>query len=59
MRAALVMALALALSACSGVRPGTPPMAGPAEMQPRPGLLSGPTGDFLIVGDEPAAPPRP
>ena len=58
MRRLVILALA-ALAAGCGFEPGTPDMMGANEMRPRPGVFSGPTGDFLIVGTrpDPAQPP--
>jgi hypothetical protein len=44
---------AAALAAGCGFAPGTPDLMGANEMRPRPGVFSGPTGDFLIVGTRP------
>lgn len=52
MRRLVILALA-ALAAGCGFKPGTPDMMGANEMRPRPGVFSGPTGDFLIVGTRP------
>jgi hypothetical protein len=46
------VALALALAACAGLEPVDPPLMGANEMQQRPGLFSGPDGDFVIVGSD-------
>ncbi|MGF1658850.1 MAG: hypothetical protein ACFCUS_05435 [Rubrimonas sp.] len=59
MRALVILAALAALGGCAGVRPGTPPMAGPAELQQRPGLLSGPSGEFLLIGSDPETPAAP
>jgi hypothetical protein len=48
--------MALLVSACSCVEPGVPLAQGANEMQPRPGLFSGPTGEFVLVGS-PEVPP--
>jgi hypothetical protein len=52
MRRLCALALA-ALAAGCGFKPGTPDMMGANEMRPRPGVFSGPTGEFLIVGTRP------
>lgn len=44
------------LGACSGMEGVAPPQMGANEMQPRPGLFSGPYGEFVLVGPETAAP---
>jgi hypothetical protein len=38
------------VTACSSVQPVDPPQMGANEMQQRPGLFSGPDGDFVLVG---------
>ena len=38
------------VTACSSVEPVDPPQMGANEMQQRPGLFSGPDGDFVLVG---------
>jgi len=45
MRAALA-ALALLLGSCAGMEPFDPPVAG--ELNPEPGLFSGPDGTFVL-----------
>jgi hypothetical protein len=56
MRTTAALAVALLVSACSGVEPRVPLAQGANEMQPRPGLFSGPTGEFVLVGS-PEVPP--
>jgi hypothetical protein len=46
------MALVFALAGCAGVEPVDPPLMGANEMQQRPGLFSGPDGDFVIAGSD-------
>lgn len=55
MRTIIAMLLLLASAAC-GVQPGQPMLTGANEMTDRPGLFSGPTGDFLLLGSD--APPQ-
>jgi|GEM_PF-2268669 len=50
----VLAALALLVN-CSTVEPFDPPVAG--EMNPRPGLFSGPDGAFVLQRREPATPP--
>jgi hypothetical protein len=52
MRRLVALSLA-ALGAGCGFQPGAPDMMGANEMRPRPGVFSGPTGEFLIVGTRP------
>ena len=52
MRAVISIALCMALMSC-GVEPGRPPIAGSNEIQTQPGLFSGESGDFLIIGTDP------
>lgn len=56
MRGLVALALCLGVAAC-GVTPGTPLPMGANEMQTRPGLFSGPTGDVLLVGSDSEQPP--
>lgn len=56
MRSVGMMALCLAMAACA-ITPGTPLPMGANEMQARPGLFSGPTGDVLLIGRDPEEPP--
>jgi len=55
-----VATLGFLLAACADMEPFDPPVAG--ELNPEPGLLSGPTGEFVVFGrdwstnDERAAP---
>jgi hypothetical protein len=58
MRLALAAALAALASAC-GVTPGEPPQMGANEMQQRPGVFSGGSGDFLLFGTRPAPAAQP
>lgn len=53
MRIHLGLLLAAVLAGCAGVRPGVPPVAGPADLGTGPGLFSGPGGDFLLIGSDP------
>lgn len=43
------------LAACTGLEGVPPPLMGANEMQQRPGLFSGPEGEFVLVGS--ATPP--
>ena len=56
MRPVVTLMLFGLVAACSGIEPDTPQMTGANEMQPRPGLFSGPDGEFVLVG-EPSLPP--
>lgn len=51
-RAMLALCAMPALSACSGMEPGTPMMMGANEMQDRPGAFSGPSGQFVLAGGQ-------
>lgn len=59
MRAMAALLACGLLAACSGVTPGTPQMMGANEMQERPGMFSGPDGEFVLVGDDVPAEPLP
>ena len=52
MRIVALIALGMTLMSC-GVEPGRPPLAGSNELQPRSGIFSGESGDFLILGTDP------
>ena len=54
MRFSIILAVVSVLAGCAGVQPGLPPVAGPADLPAGPGLFSGASGDFLLVGNEPA-----
>ena len=70
MRATLTLTVALLLVACSEMEPFEPPVAG--ELNPEPGLFTGPTGEFVLhrsreaevsefgpeAAPQPAPPPR-
>lgn len=51
MRVAAVILLCAACAACSGVEGDAPPMMGANEMQQRPGVFSGPGGQFVLTGE--------
>ena len=53
MRRLLALALCAGAAAC-GVEPARPMLAGANEMQARQGLFSGPSGDVLLIGVDPA-----
>ena len=61
MRAALALTLALLLVACAEMAPFEPPVAG--ELNPEPGLFSGPEGEFVLyrrdLEEEPTDIPAP
>ena len=61
MRAALALTVALLLVGCADMEPFDPPVAG--EMNPEPGLLSGPDGEFVLyrraLEEEPTDIPAP
>jgi hypothetical protein len=40
----------LAVAGCAGLAPVDPPQMGANEMQVRPGMFSGPYGEFVLVG---------
>jgi hypothetical protein len=48
----LALALAFALAGCAGVTGVEPPQMGASEMQVRPGMFSGPYGEFVIAGEK-------
>jgi hypothetical protein len=50
MRHWAVICLLGLVAGCSGIEGVDPPQMGANEMQPRPGVFSGPTGDFVLVG---------
>lgn len=54
-RPALVLAALGLLASCGDIEPFDPPVAG--EMNPRPGLFSGPDGAFVLQRREPATLP--
>ena len=49
---------ALLVAGCGGLTPVDPPLMGANEMQVKPGMFSGPYGEFVLVGDK-TAPPNP
>lgn len=63
-RLGFVLVFGLAVTGCGGFEPFDPPVAG--ELNPEPGLFSGPTGEFVITrrvwskaDDEAATPTEP